>query len=192
MEDLLVLSASPRKGGNSDFAASLVLEAMGSRGKIIRVADAGVQPCSSCGYCDRHPGKCALASDGADEVFQAMLASPMTVFVSPVYFYHLPAQAKAFLDRMQRWWAVPGDRLPGKGRFIAPVLLGARKKGDRLFEGSLLTLKYAADTVGMKLKEPVLLHGLDAPGDLWMDKAAQAAILAGVEAWQTAMRQGGK
>lgn len=186
MDEVLVLSCSPRRGGNADFAAELVLEAFGGRGRIMRPADAYVRPCISCGRCEAVPGACALAGDGADEVFGAMFSVPVTVFVSPVYFYHLPSQAKALVDRMQRWWAVPDAERPGRGRMLAPLLFGARRKGARLFEGSLLTLKYAAEAAGMALGPASLTCGLDGPSDLRCDSAAQDSLRLAASGWRSA------
>ncbi|MCQ2444414.1 MAG: NAD(P)H-dependent oxidoreductase [Mailhella sp.] len=186
MDEVLVLSCSPRRGGNADFAAELVLEAFGGSGRIMRPADGGIGPCRSCGRCEAVPGTCSIAGDGADAVFEAMFSVPLTVFVSPVYFYHLPAQAKALVDRMQRWWGVPEAERPGRGRLLAPLLFGARRKGVRLFEGSLLTLKYAAAAAGMALCPASLAYGLEGPSDLRRDEAAREALRQAAAAWRAA------
>lgn len=45
-----------------------------------------------------------------------------------------------------------------------------------MFEGSLLSLKYALAPLGYSLAEPLLLRGYDKPGDLAADKDALARI----------------
>lgn len=186
MEDVLVLSCSPRRGGNADSAAELVLDEFGGRGRIIRIADEGVRPCTACGCCEASPGLCAIGDDGAEDIFGAMFSVPLTVFVSPVYFYHLPAQAKALVDRMQRWWALPEAERPGRGRILAPVLFGARRRGDRLFEGVLLTLKYAAAAMGMSAGPAVLSYGIDAPSDFRSDGEARSSLRRMAAEWRAA------
>ena len=81
--------------------------------------------------------------------------------VSPIYFYPLPAQAKALVDRAQAFWHLSPDRKPGGGRRLGVVLLGARPRGDKLFSGALLTVRYMAEALGLTAAEPLLLYGLD-------------------------------
>ena len=111
-----IAACSPRRGGNSDCAAETVRLALPVPALTARVADAGVRPCVSCGHCLSHPGECALdgARDGAAALFSHAAAAHLTLIVSPIYFYHLPAQAKAWIDRSQRWWALPASIQPAE------------------------------------------------------------------------------
>ena len=121
-EEFFLAACSPRRGGNSDFAASLLQQALPGRSTLRRVADCGVRPCISCGFCGENPGRCALdgPEDGAAALFDEMLRARFCIVVSPVYFYHIPAQAKAWVDRAQRFWAC-AER-PGKGGILSAVL----------------------------------------------------------------------
>jgi hypothetical protein len=60
--------------------------------------------------------------------------------------------------------------------------LAARARGEKLFEGSLLTLRYALAALNMRLAEPLLLRGLDGPGDLRGRPEAARAVIAYGEA----------
>lgn len=101
---------------------------------------------------------------------------PVSVIVSPIHFYHLPARLKALLDRSQYSWHLPPGEKPGRDAKLAVVLLAARRRGARLFEGSLLTLRYVASALGLELVEPLTLYGLDAPDALSRDGEAQARV----------------
>ena len=99
--------------------------------------------------------------------------------VSPIYFYHLPAQLKALLDRTQPFWHLNNMRFAGvraRERRCHVILLAAREKGERLFEGSLLSIKYALAGAGIRLADPLLLYGLDAPSALSADNGIQERI----------------
>ena len=165
-EPFFLASCSPRRGGNSDAAVLELQNALPGPCLVRRVAEAGVRPCVSCGFCASHPGSCALdgPEDSAAALFQAMFQARLSIVVSPVYFYHIPAQAKAFVDRTQRWWAC-GEK-PGRGRVLSAVLIGARPRGEKLFEGAERTLRYMALGLGMEWREPLCLYGLDGPGEL--------------------------
>lgn len=177
-ESALIAACSPRRGGNSDLAARLAAEGLGLPSRLVRVAEASVRPCLSCGVCDRAPGHCALdgPGDGAAGLFAAACSSSLTIVVSPVYFYHLPAQAKAWLDRSQRWWAARPEDRPGQGGTLAALLVAARPRGEKLFEGAERSLRYFASALGMGWGGSLCLYGLDGPDDLAADAEKQAQI----------------
>lgn len=181
----LLLCASPRRG-NCLEAANLFAEgfnaAHGAVAKhsppgadVVELAptclrDFRIEPCIDCGSCYKGKSCPFLDKDDSAELLESFLHAPMLAIVAPIYFYHLPAQLKALLDRCQQYYAwkelgVGGlDALPKRKAFI--VLAGARQRGDQLFTGSLLTLKLALAPFNISLKAPLLLNGLDAPGDI--------------------------
>lgn len=173
---VFLVSCSPRRGGNSDFAVSLMQRSMKVPCMTRRIADEGVRPCVSCGQCLARPGTCSLDTpgDGAKALFDGMCAAPVSVLVCPVYFYHVPAQAKAWIDRAQRFWACRDK--PGQGRVVTAVLFGARLRGEKLFEGAERTFRYMALALGLTWTEPLRLYGLDGPRDLENSAEACARI----------------
>lgn len=103
---VLILSGSPRRGGNSDILCDEfmrgALEA-GNEVEKIRVADKKIGYCSACYYCAGSGGVCAKKDDMA-EVLQKIIDADVLVFASPVYFYSIDAQLKAVIDRtIARW-----------------------------------------------------------------------------------------
>ena len=197
-----ILACSPRVNGNTDRAAECLAQSFqDGTPQIVRLADLWISPCISCGRCLDCPGMCPLSSanalprqkkcpsslSGADQaldILQAFSASGAPCFISPIYFYHLPAQAKALIDRCQAFWAMPTKDKPGQGRKMGIILLGARPKGAELFAGAMLTLRYAALCLGLRLAEPLLLYGLENTGDL----AARPDLLAEISAYGQRLR----
>lgn len=164
----IIFSGSSRAGGNCDFASDIILKTLGN-GEIHPIAQQNILGCKSCAYCDTHPGKCSISNtngDMADFFFQKLFDAEKIFFVSPIYFYNVPAQLKAFLDRTQAWFNIPKNMSPGKGRNCGIIFLGARKQGDKLFEGASLTFKYALDSLGYNCLDPLCLYGLDGKNDL--------------------------
>lgn len=183
----LVLGCSPRAGGNSDAAADLFVRGLAAGPHEVAVRqlrDSMVLPCVSCGLCSRCPGSaCPLEEqDASGPLLRAMAAAPALCLVSPIYFYHLPAQLKALVDRTQPFWEAKRHGVameavrPGRPAWV--ILLAARPRGARLFEGSLLTLRYCFAAMGVVLMEPLCLYGLDGPGDLAADPRSRDAVLA--------------
>lgn len=126
---------------------------------------------------------CPLTAGDDSAPLLDMLANAAGLcLVAPIYFYHLPAALKALVDRTQPFWALREagvTRYSGqKPRTCHVILLAARTRGEKLFEGSLLTLKYALEPLTIRLAEPLLLHGLENPPDLLGQPGAIRSIVA--------------
>ena len=106
---VLILSGSPRKGGNSDLLCDEFLRGAAEAGhevEKIRVAQKKIGYCSACYYCRDHGGVCAKKDDMA-ELLQKMIDANVIVLASPVYFYSIDAQMKTVIDRtVARWTEV--------------------------------------------------------------------------------------
>ena len=114
MKKVLILSGSPRKGGNSDILcdqfAKGALEA-GNEVEKIRVAEKKIAPCTGCYFCRNSGGKCALNDDMGD-LLQKIIDCDVLVLSSPVYFYSMCAQLKAVIDRcVARWTEIANKDL---------------------------------------------------------------------------------
>ena len=110
MKKVLILSGSPRKGGNSDLLCDEFLRGAQEGGNEVQkifVRSKKIAPCNACYYCRDHGGKCAL-NDDMSEILDAMQAADVIVMASPVYFYSIDAQMKAVIDRtLARWTNIP-------------------------------------------------------------------------------------
>lgn len=103
---VLILSASPRKGGNSDilcdeFARGAVQS--GNHVEKIRIAEKKIGYCQACYYCRDHGGMCAIKDDMSD-ILQKIIDADVVVLATPVYFYSIDAQLKAVIDRTVARW----------------------------------------------------------------------------------------
>lgn len=106
---VLILSGSPRHGGNSDLLCDEFAKGAVDAGhevEKISVADKKIAPCSACYFCSAHDGQCIHKDDMA-ELLQKMIDADVLVLASPVYFYSIDAQLKAVIDRtVARWLEV--------------------------------------------------------------------------------------
>ena len=97
---VLILSSSPRKGGNSDLLCDRFADGAREAGHTvekIRLSEKKVGYCTGCYFCQKN-GVCAQKDDAA-EILAKMLAADVMVLATPVYFYTLSAQLKALIDR---------------------------------------------------------------------------------------------
>ena len=98
---VLVLSASPRKGGNSDLLCDqfmLGAQEAGNQAEKIFFKDKNINYCIACDTCQKNGGTCAQNDDMA-EVMDKMAAADVIVMATPVYFYTMNAQLKTLIDR---------------------------------------------------------------------------------------------
>lgn len=101
---VLILSGSPRKGGNSDLLCDEFLRGARESGNEVEkifLRSKKVAPCNACYACKNGP--CAIKDDMA-EILEKMLAADVIVMASPVYFYSIDAQMKAVIDRTVARW----------------------------------------------------------------------------------------
>ncbi|MGN0535635.1 MAG: flavodoxin family protein [Eubacterium sp.] len=110
-KNVLIISGSPRKGGNSDLLCDEFMRGAqenGNKVEKIFLRDKKVAPCNACYYCrDKGNGQCAIKDD-MGEILDKMQAADVIVMSSPVYFYSIDAQMKALIDRcVARWRDIP-------------------------------------------------------------------------------------
>ncbi|MBE6831094.1 MAG: flavodoxin family protein, partial [Ruminococcaceae bacterium] len=97
---VLILSASPRKGGNSDTLCDEFLHGTrdaGHEAEKVFLRDKKIGYCTGCGVCNG-THKCVQKDDMAD-VLEKMVEADVIVMATPVYFYTMDAQMKTLIDR---------------------------------------------------------------------------------------------
>lgn len=97
---VLVISASPRKGGNSEMLCDrfiLGAKEAGNKTEKIFLGEKEINYCVACEGC-RGNGVCVLKDDMA-EVLDKMIGADVIVMATPVYFYTMDAQMKTLIDR---------------------------------------------------------------------------------------------
>lgn len=131
---VLIVSSTPRKGGNSDILCDAFAEGAREAGNVIekvRSADLKIGCCTACYACQK-TGQCALKDD-AQGVIDRMLTADVIVLASPVYFYSICAQLKALIDRT----VVIYPKLTNKRFYYLPMADADRAK----FDGPLAALR---------------------------------------------------
>ena len=169
---IVAIYGSPRRNGNT---ATLLRHAVqGARDSDVQVEeivlrDLKISPCLEIYGCKK-TGECAIKDD-FQKVRNQILESQGLILASPIFFYTVSAHTKILMDRFQSLWVKKYwiDKTPKnqrmkerKGLFIA---VGATQ-GKKLFDGTLLTVKYFFDVLDMELFRSLLYRGLDFEGDV--------------------------
>ncbi len=95
------LLGSPRKNANSSLIAERFCAAakgIGAEIKTFKLNDLNFRGCQGCYVCKTKLDRCVLKDD-LTEVLEAVRETDVLVLASPVYFWDVTAQMKAFLDR---------------------------------------------------------------------------------------------
>lgn len=100
MKNVVIISSSPRAGGNSETLATEFARGAKDAGhnvEIIKLREYKLNYCIGCYACKT--GKC-IYDDGMEEIKQKLLAADVIVLATPVYFYSMSGQLKVFIDRL--------------------------------------------------------------------------------------------
>ena len=168
---VLILSGSPRKGGNSDLLCGEFLRGAIEAGhdvEKIRVAEKKIGYCSGCYYCQKSGGVCAKKDDMA-EILQKIIDADVIVFASPVYFYSIDAQLKTLIDRTVARWTEVKDK---EFYYIVTCADEERESQERTIE---CFRGYADCVEGAKEMGVVYGTGVYQPGEIKNTPAFQEA-----------------
>jgi multimeric flavodoxin WrbA len=101
-DEVLGVSGSPRKNGNSDVLLGQVLAGV-KQEKIacssIHLRDIQFQGCIGCEKC-RKDKICTGLNDGMSLIYSKIISSRGLVLVSPTHNYNITSWMKAFIDRL--------------------------------------------------------------------------------------------
>ena len=170
--NLLGIYGSPRKAGNSDQLLDRALEGARSAGaetRSVYARDLKMCGCLECGGCDKS-GQCVVRDD-MQSVYPLLEGAEVIILATPVFFYTVPAQAKALIDRSQASWnkrmlekspALRKQYDGGKGYLIAV----AASRGEKLFDCVQLTARYFFDALDMSYEGGLFFRRLEKSYDV--------------------------
>ena len=98
---VLILSSSPRKGGNSDTLCDQFLAGAHESGHIaekVFLKSKNIHYCTGCGTCFNGSKACPQQDD-MREILEKMIQADVIVMATPVYFYSMAGQMKTLIDR---------------------------------------------------------------------------------------------
>ena len=172
MNKILAIYGSPRRKGNTTLLLNQAVQGAldtGAQVEKIVLRDLKMSPCLEIYGC-KETGRCVIQDD-FQKIYDQLLACQGLMIASPIFFYTVSAHTKILMDRCQSLWVKKYwiDKIPygqsnpkRKGLFIS---VGATK-GKRLFEGTLLTLKYFFDVLDVELWKALFYRELDFEGDV--------------------------
>jgi len=173
---VLGIMGSPRRQSNTEILLDKALEGAGEAGAEVEkvlVSELKITPCLEIYACLKD-GNCSIRDD-MRPLYDKLLEADHVILASPIFFYGITSQAKAVVDRCQALWVrrhvlhMGGeDKRVRRGIFIS---VGATR-GEKLFDGAVLTVKYFFDAIGVKYAGDLLVRGIDDKGQIEENPAA--------------------
>ncbi len=174
---VLIISSSPRKGGNSEMLAAAFAggaQEADNDVEIIYLREKQYGFCRGCFTCLKL-GHCVIGDDAA-EIIAKMHDADVLVFASPVYYYSVSGQLKTMLDRTNPLFDT--DYAFTKVYFLA----AAAEDEEETAAGSIKTIQGWVDCFPRcELKATVFAGGVNDIGDIAGHAALETAYTAGKE-----------
>jgi len=182
---ILAIYGSPRRECNTSLLLQQAVAGARQAGAEVEevvLRDLRMSPCLELYGCKKD-GRCIIRDD-FQRLYDQLLACQALMLASPIFFYTVSAHTKILMDRCQSLWVKKYwiDQVPfgqgeikRKGLFISAGATG----GQRLFDGTLLSIRYFFDVLDMELWHALLYRRLDFEGDVlrhpeYLDEAFQA------------------
>jgi len=131
---VLVLSGSPRKGGNSDTLCDQFIrgaEESGHTTEKIYVHSQKIGFCKGCYVC-KEKGDC-VQKDDMGMILDKMVNADVIVLATPVYYYSMNGQMKTLIDRaLPRYYA--DEKISGKDFYFIATAAEEKDKMERTID----------------------------------------------------------
>ncbi len=157
---VLILSGSPRDGGNSDILCEQFkkgAEESGNTVEKISIRNLKIGNCMACYGC--RGSKICVQKDDMEKLLNKMIAADVLVLATPVYFYCMDGQMKTMIDRtLPRYTEIRNKDF----YFIATAAAG-----KALIERTMDAMQGFADCLpGAKVKRKIYGEGVYQKGEV--------------------------
>lgn len=136
--DVMVLCASPRRDGNSAALARAAVAgvvASGARAQLVFADDILTGFLRDCRRCRRSDGSCSIDDGFGAAFFDTFLPAQGFVLATPIYWYGMSAQLKAFFDRMFCYIAASYPQAEAVVRGMQGKRIGLLLSSEETFPG---------------------------------------------------------
>nr|WP_288827080.1 flavodoxin family protein [uncultured Clostridium sp.] len=158
--NILVITGSPRKNGNTEIMASAFANAAKEAGHVVTVKKLStlkVKPCLACTYCFSHDGVC-IQNDDMNSILTDLDQADMLVLASPVYWFDVSAQTKCFIDRMYA--------SAKKGFHIKSIAMLLNSVSDGVYDAAKAQLNSICSYLKWENKGVITVSGMNEKGSM--------------------------
>ncbi|MCL2792466.1 MAG: flavodoxin family protein [Spirochaetaceae bacterium] len=173
MKNILILTGSPRKDGNTDLLANAFIEGAKKAGNKTMLFDAGkakIKGCVACNTCFS-TGKACSVSDDFNKLAPLIEEAEIIVFCTPLYWFTFSAQLKSAIDKMYSF-----SFAQKKLKIKEAILMVCAETDDKKdFEGVIKSYKLILNYKGWTSKKIVTVPHVNNVGDIKNTNALELA-----------------
>ena len=174
MKDIVIISSSPRKGGNSDLLCDQFMKGALEAGHAVEkisLREKNIHPCFGCEAC-QSSHQCVQKDDMA-ALLDRIIKADVIVMATPVYFYTMSSQMKMFIDRTVPRYTEISDK---EFYFIAAAADSNRQALERTIDG----FRGFTDCLdNVREKGVILASGVWKKGEVTGTAAMEQALIMG-------------
>ncbi len=164
-KNIVVLTGSPRPGGNSDQMADAFIRGAEQAGHLvtkISTAQLNVQGCVACMGCYSSADRPCCHNDDFNRIAPLIERADVVVFAAPLYWSTFPAAIKRVIDNFYCFYhggrAVAGKR--------AVLLSCGEDTAYNMFDGIQRAYELILPVLGWSNAGMILAPGVNDPGDV--------------------------
>lgn len=162
MSNIVILSGSPRRNGNTEILVKSFAEGARKHNNvdIVSVIDFKINPCIGCNSCKKNEFNKCFQDDDMSIIYEKLINTDILVIASPIYFYGISSQLKAIIDRFHN---------PIRNKFkikkLGLILVGADKL-EELFDSIIIQYELCLRYFKLEDIGRVLVRGAESKGDV--------------------------
>ena len=163
-KNVLVLSGSGRKGGNTELLASAFAKGAREAGHDVHAFNAALDPmrgCMHCGGCWSRNAPCVM-DDGFSRLYPLIEQAELLVLCSPLYWYSLSGHLKCAMDRLYPYFQK--DRPRSLKVRETMLLMCGQTRLLRSFAGAAETYRQGIGFAGWRDRGRLFATGVDGLG----------------------------
>lgn len=162
-KNVVVVTGSPRKGGNTDLMAEAFVKGAKAAGHDVTVFNAAADPIQPCRACDAcwSKGSACVFEDGFTRLAPLMEQADVIAFCSPVYWFSFSGQLKMAIDKLYPFGE--GER---KLKATMYLLMAAGDPSPEIFAAAKQEFEQSVSHLGLPIGGYVLAAGVYAKGDI--------------------------
>lgn len=174
---IVVITGSPRKKENSFAMTEAFIKASKEKGHTIKRFDAAMMNIIGCRACETcfKTGKACSFNDDFNVIASAIQEADAVVFSMPVYWYTIPSQIKAVIDKLFSFYHAEID-LSGKE---CAIITCCEENDKAVMDGVRIPIEKSAALLKWKMIGEVMIPAVVNTGDIDnTDGCEQAMALA--------------
>ncbi len=172
---ILVLTGSPRKGGNSSMLADAFTQGAQAAGHDVLRFDAGITLVNGCRGCDAcwSKGEPCVFDDGFSTLVPMLEAADALVFATPLYWFGFSAQLKSAIDKFN---AYTKERCPRPLKIRECFLMACAADDEPgLFDALVANYRHIASYMNWRSRGVLTVPGVSDKGDITSTNALAKA-----------------